>query len=130
MSSHLKGPSEGDWSVFAEKVVAERDAAREEVAALRRELGALKARYGHLPAPSEPFTEEHALAVLFAKGRAGGLLMQPGTSLMDLITAWRAFTAFFTEQNLPVRTATFFADTCAAFDALALKAHRESEKAS
>lgn len=123
MSSHLKGPSEGDWSVFAAKVVAERDAAREE-------LERFKARFGHLPTPSEPFTAERALAALFAKGRAGGVVMQPGASLMDLITAWRTFTAFFTEQNLPVRTATFFADTCAAFDALAAKLHRESEKAS
>lgn len=31
------GPGEGTWSVFAEKVVEERDAAREEVARLRAE---------------------------------------------------------------------------------------------
>lgn len=56
MSSHLKGPSEGDWSVFAEKVVKERDEARasdaESLAMYRRareraehaeaELGALR----------------------------------------------------------------------------------------
>lgn len=35
--SVLNGPGEGTWSVFAEKVVAERDAAREEVARLRAE---------------------------------------------------------------------------------------------
>ena len=29
MSSHLKGPNEGTWSVFAEKVVGQRDAALE-----------------------------------------------------------------------------------------------------
>lgn len=47
MSSHLKGPSEGDWSVFAEKVVEERDALRAEVrdlkARLRQSLSVSKA---------------------------------------------------------------------------------------
>ena len=36
--SVLNGPCEGTWSVFAEKVVRERDEAREEVACLRRAL--------------------------------------------------------------------------------------------
>ena len=34
-------PGEGTWSVFAQKVVAERDAAREEVARLRATLDAV-----------------------------------------------------------------------------------------
>lgn len=36
--SVLDGPGEGTWSVFAEKVVAERDAAREEVARLHKTI--------------------------------------------------------------------------------------------
>lgn len=43
MSSHLKGPSNGEWSVFAEKVVEQRDALREEVAQLRLERDRLEA---------------------------------------------------------------------------------------
>jgi hypothetical protein len=42
MSSHLKGPSEGDWSVFAEKVVAERDAALERVGVLEHAVRTLQ----------------------------------------------------------------------------------------
>ena len=38
MSSHLKGPSEGDWSVFAEKVVEERDALREQLETAKAEV--------------------------------------------------------------------------------------------
>lgn len=40
--SVLDGPGEGTWSVFAQKVVEERDVAREHVAILRK---ALKAYY-------------------------------------------------------------------------------------
>lgn len=36
--SVLDGPGEGTWSVFAEKVVEERDRAREQVAMLRAAL--------------------------------------------------------------------------------------------
>ena len=36
--SVLDGPGEGTWSVFAEKVVEERDRAREQVAMLRQAL--------------------------------------------------------------------------------------------
>ena len=36
--SLLNGPNDGNWAVFAEKVVAERDAAREIVVKLREAL--------------------------------------------------------------------------------------------
>lgn len=36
MTSHRKGPNEGNWSVFAEKVIEERDAAREALASATR----------------------------------------------------------------------------------------------
>ncbi len=39
--SVLDGPGEGTWSVFAQKVVEERDAAREEVARLRGQIDSL-----------------------------------------------------------------------------------------
>jgi ElaB/YqjD/DUF883 family membrane-anchored ribosome-binding protein len=42
MSSHLKGPNEGNWSVFAEKVVAERD---EALAVIRDLQGEKAARH-------------------------------------------------------------------------------------
>jgi uncharacterized coiled-coil DUF342 family protein len=42
--SVLNGPGEGTWSVFAQKVVEERDALREEVAKLRAERRQLRAR--------------------------------------------------------------------------------------
>lgn len=42
MTSHLKGPSDGEWSVFAGKVVEERDSARQErdeaLSVLRKEV--------------------------------------------------------------------------------------------
>jgi hypothetical protein len=41
--SILDGPSEGTWSVFATKVVEERDALREKVASLEAELACAKA---------------------------------------------------------------------------------------
>ncbi len=39
----MDGPSQGEWSVFAEKVVAQRDAARAEAATLTRERDDYKA---------------------------------------------------------------------------------------
>lgn len=42
--SVLDGPGEGTWSVFAQKVVEERDALREEVTKLRAERRQLRAR--------------------------------------------------------------------------------------
>jgi len=41
--SVLDGPGEGTWSVFAQKVVEERDALREKVASLEAELACAKA---------------------------------------------------------------------------------------
>lgn len=38
MTSHLKGPSDGNWSVFAEKVVKERDEALERASKAEAEL--------------------------------------------------------------------------------------------
>ena len=38
--SVLNGPNEGDWSVFAERMMGQRDAAREELARLRDRLKA------------------------------------------------------------------------------------------
>lgn len=42
MSSHLKGPNEGNWSVFAEKVVGERDEALASLAFERVTVAELK----------------------------------------------------------------------------------------
>jgi hypothetical protein len=67
--SVLDGPGEGMWSVFAMKVVEERDALREEVAKLRAERRQLCARLvecrpwvGVCPYPNTPgFTEMMAI---------------------------------------------------------------------
>lgn len=42
--SHLNGPNAGDWSVFAEQVVEERDQLREQLAAARNRLDDLRNR--------------------------------------------------------------------------------------
>lgn len=56
MTSHLKGPSEGEWSVFAEKVVGERDQARAEVNTLAK-------RVLHMTGAVERYRERVLLAL-------------------------------------------------------------------
>lgn len=51
--SVLDGPGEGTWSVFAQKVVEERDRAREELAEVRAELDALRFPRSYLPPGDE-----------------------------------------------------------------------------
>jgi hypothetical protein len=46
--SVLNGPNEGTWSVFAEKVVAERDAALQEVATLKMKNAEWSTKYDTL----------------------------------------------------------------------------------
>lgn len=48
----LKGVNEGEWSVFAEKVVRERDAAHQEVKRLRDRVNELESPLSYIP-PSE-----------------------------------------------------------------------------
>lgn len=53
------GPGEGTWSVFAQKVVEERDAAREEVARLRAEVAALRAERDDARAENAQLRQEY-----------------------------------------------------------------------
>jgi hypothetical protein len=58
--SVLDGPGEGTWSVFAQKVVEERDALREKVASLEAELACAKAFHAAMATAADWTTREEA----------------------------------------------------------------------
>jgi hypothetical protein len=68
--SVLDGPGEGTWSVFAMKVVEERDEARAELATAKAEIEALKYPRSYLP-PGEERTEA-LLAITISQAEERG----------------------------------------------------------